>query len=101
MAEYDVDELEGQPHSIIRHPDMPKAAFKDLWTTIKRGDTWRGFVKNKTKNGNFYWVYAMAFPYSNSKGEKGYISVRKMATVDETKKYEKIYRQMNNSLEIA
>ena len=95
MAEYDVTELEGKPHNIIRHPDMPKAAFKDLWETLKRGETWRGFVKNQTKNGNFYWVFAMAYPYTNSKGQKGYISVRKMATQQETEKYEKIYKEMN------
>ena len=95
MAEYDVTELEGKPHSMIRHPDMPKAAFKDLWETLKRGETWRGFVKNRTKNGNFYWVFAVAFPYTNSKGQRGYISVRKMATQQETEKYEKIYKEMN------
>ncbi len=94
FAEYGVDELEGKPHNIVRHPDMPKAAFKDLWETVKRGDIWRGFVKNKTKNGNFYWVYATVFPYTNSDGEHGYLSVRKMATKQETQKYDKLYDAM-------
>ena len=101
MAGYKVDELEGKPHSIIRHPDMPKVAFKGLWETIKGGKTWRGFVKNRSKNGDYYWVYATVFPYTNSKGQKGYISVRKMATAQETKKYNEIYKQMNRSYETA
>jgi aerotaxis receptor len=94
MAEFSVDELEGKPHNIIRHPDMPKAAFKDLWETIKSGKTWKGFVKNRTKNGNIYWVFATVFPYVNSKGEKGYISVRKMVTREEVEKYDALYKEM-------
>ncbi len=93
-AEYGVDELEGRHHNIVRHPDMPKAAFKELWEIVKSGKIWRGFVKNSTKNGNYYWVYATIFPYINSNGEKGYLSVRKMATKDEIQKYEKIYKEM-------
>ncbi len=96
FAEYSVVELEGKPHNIVRHPDMPKAAFKDLWDTVKRGETWRGFVKNSTKNGNFYWVYATVFPYTNSDGQKGYLSVRKMATKEETQKYDALYATMRH-----
>ncbi len=96
FAEYSVVELEGKPHNIVRHPDMPKAAFKDLWDTVKRGDIWRGFVKNSTKNGNFYWVYATVFPYTNSDGQKGYLSVRKMATKEETQKYDALYATMRH-----
>ncbi len=94
MAEYTVEELEGKPHNIIRHSDMPKVAFKDLWDTIKSGKTWKGFVKNKSKDGNTYWVYATVFPYTNSKGEKGYISVRKSATREEIEKYNELYKEM-------
>jgi len=90
ISEYQLDELIGHPHSLVRHPDMPKAAFKDLWETIKRGDVWEGFVKNYTKTKKFYWVYATIFPYSKDH----YLSVRKMATRDEIEKYEKIYTQM-------
>ncbi len=96
FAEYDVSELEGKPHNIVRHPDMPSAAFKDLWETVKSGEIWRGFVKNRTRDGNYYWVYATVFPYTNSDGKKGYLSVRKMATKEETQKYDKLYREMNN-----
>jgi aerotaxis receptor len=90
ISEYPLEELIGKPHNIIRHPDMPKAAFKDLWATIKRGEVWEGFVKNYTKNKNFYWVYATVFPY----GKSHFLSVRKMATREEINKYEEIYRQM-------
>ncbi len=90
VAEYPLDELIGKPHSIVRHPDMPRAAFKDLWGTIKEGNVWEGFVKNYTKNKNFYWVYATVFPY----GKDHYLSVRKMATRNEIAKYENIYKKM-------
>jgi aerotaxis receptor len=90
LSEYPLEELIGKPHNIIRHPDMPKATFKDLWETIKRGEVWKGFVKNHTKNKNFYWAYAVVFPY----GEKHYLSVRKMATKEEISKYEELYKTM-------
>jgi PAS domain S-box-containing protein len=90
ICEYSLEELIGKPHNIIRHPDMPKAAFKGLWETIQSGKIWQGFVKNRTKNNKFYWVYATVFP----NGQGNYISVRKMATREEIEKYEKIYAIM-------
>lgn len=53
-AGYTLDELVGKPHSIVRHPDMPKAAFGDLWETVKKGQVWNGYVKNRTKDGGYY-----------------------------------------------
>ena len=62
-------ELIGQPHNIVRHPDMPAAAFADLWATLKANRPWTGMVKNRCKNGDHYWVEAHAIPvYEN--GEK-------------------------------
>jgi PAS domain S-box-containing protein len=90
---YLLEELIGQPHNMIRHPDMPKAAFKELWETIKHGNTWQGFVKNSTKNGKYYWVYATIFPF----GKDHYLSVRKMASRDEVEKYSKLYAAMRAS----
>ena len=58
ISGYDADELIGQPHSILRHPDMPKAVFKDLWKTIEKGEKWSGYVKNRRKDRGYYWVYA-------------------------------------------
>jgi aerotaxis receptor len=94
FAEYSVDELEGHPHNLVRHADMPKAAFKDLWETIKSGKVWKGFVKNNTKHGNFYWVFATVYPYTDSQGADGYISVRKMASREEIEEIEKVYAKM-------
>jgi aerotaxis receptor len=93
-AGYSIDELIGKPHNIIRHPDMPKAAFKELWETIKSGKKWRGFVKNKSKNGDYYWVFATVYPFINCDNKKGYISCRRMMSDIEKEKYEEIYKKM-------
>lgn len=90
---YSLEELIGKPHNMIRHPDMPKAAFKELWTTVKSGNVWQGFVKNRTKNGKYYWVYATVFPF----GKDHYLSVRKMASRDEVETYSKLYATMRAS----
>ena len=55
-------ELVGQPHNMVRHPDMPPAAFEDLWRTVKAGKGWQGMVKNRCKSGDFYWVDASVTP---------------------------------------
>ena len=77
MSGYTEEELIGMPHSILRHPDMPAAAFKDLWETIQRGEKWQGYVKNLRKDGGYYWVKATVIP--NVRGDKvvGYTSVRR------------------------
>ncbi|MFP3549043.1 PAS domain-containing protein, partial [Rhizobium sp. SIMBA_035] len=62
VSGYTRDELVGQPHNLIRHPDMPPAAFADMWATIKAGRSWSGLVKNRRKNGDFYWVRANVTP---------------------------------------
>ncbi|RXJ76039.1 PAS sensor domain-containing protein [Arcobacter sp. F155] len=95
IAGYTKEELIGQPHNIVRHPDMPKAAFKDLWTTIQEGKIWKGIVKNKTKDGNYYWVNATAYPSTSSNGKKRYISVRIKPTRKEIEKAEELYKTMN------
>ena len=92
-SEYTLDELIGKNHNMIRHPDMPRAAFKELWSTVKNGQTWQGFVKNRTKSGKFYWVYATVFPF----GKDHYLSVRKMANHEEIATYEALYKNMRAS----
>lgn len=94
FAEYSLDELIGKPHNIVRHQDMPKAAFEDLWKTIQDNKPWKGFVKNKTKSGKYYWVFATVFPFTSCDGSKGYISCRRMASDNEIDKYEAIYKTM-------
>ncbi len=58
ISGYEPEELIGKPHNILRHPDMPKSVFKELWETIKAGKIWRGYVKNMRKDRGYYWVYA-------------------------------------------
>jgi aerotaxis receptor len=70
------EELIGRPHSIIRHPDMPRSAFYDLWAVIKDGKPWQGYVKNRTKDGGFYWVDARVSPLYEEGQHVGYLSVR-------------------------
>lgn len=94
IAGYKREELLGKPHNIVRHPDMPKAAFKDLWDTVKSGKIWTGFVKNAVKGGGYYWVYATVYPMLNCNRQKGYISCRRMATKDEIEAAEKLYKTM-------
>jgi aerotaxis receptor len=76
MSGYSRDELLGADHNIVRHPDMPGAAFGDLWATIRAGQPWRGLVKNRCKNGDFYWVEAYVTPITESGRPVGYMSVR-------------------------
>ena len=73
-------ELIGQSHNIVRHPDMPPEAFEDLWTTVKNGKPWIGIVKNRCKNGDYYWVEAVVAPVVENGQPAGFISVRKKAS---------------------
>ncbi|MEF1304431.1 PAS domain-containing protein, partial [Vibrio owensii] len=76
FAEYSHDELLGQNHNIVRHGDMPKAAFGDMWARLKQGKAWRGIVKNSTKSGGYYWVDAYVTPIYEGHQMVGYQSVR-------------------------
>ena len=69
-------ELMGQPHNLVRHPDMPEEAFEDLWRTLQQGRPWTGIVKNRRKNGDHYWVVANATPVREGDSITGYMSVR-------------------------
>ena len=78
MAEYTEKELLGKPHSIIRHPDMPRAVFKLLWQMVQNKEEIFAYVVNRTKNGNEYWVYANVTPSFDENGRLiGYYSVRR------------------------
>ncbi|MEP7295279.1 MAG: methyl-accepting chemotaxis protein [Burkholderiales bacterium] len=76
VSGYDRHELLGQPHNLIRHPDMPEEAFRDLWHTLGRGQPWSGIVKNRRKNGDHYWVQANVTPMMDGASCVGYMSVR-------------------------
>ncbi len=77
MSGYSEEELVGAPHSILRHPDMPPAAFKGLWDDIEQGKTWQGYVKNLRKDGAYYWVKATVIPNIRDGRTVGYTSVRR------------------------
>ena len=76
IAGYPVEELVGHNHNLVRHPDMPKAAFADLWARLKEGKPWRGMVKNRCKDGRYYWVDAYVTPIYEGNRISGYQSVR-------------------------
>lgn len=84
-------ELKGQPHNIIRHPDMPPEAFENLWDTLKAGKPWVGAVKNRRKNGDFYWVLATASPIRQNGEVTGYTSVRTRLPADQRAEAEQVY----------
>jgi aerotaxis receptor len=77
MSGYSEQELLGAPHSILRHPDMPRAAFADLWATVNAGRRWSGYVKNLRRDGGFYWVYATVIPTIRGGRIVGHTSVRR------------------------
>ena len=76
VSGFTAEELEGSPHNLVRHPHMPQAAFRDLWATLKAGRPWEGLVKNRAKNGDFYWVRANVTPLVEFGKVTGYISIR-------------------------
>lgn len=94
IAEYTLEEMMGKPHNMVRHKDMPKAAFKDLWETVKKGEVWTGYVKNATKSGGYYWVYATVYPFESCDGSQGYLSCRRKPTAQEIETHEKLYREL-------
>tara|TARA_R110000744_G_scaffold8364_6_gene27883 strand:+ start:2704 stop:4242 length:1539 start_codon:yes stop_codon:yes gene_type:complete len=101
IAGYSLEELIGQHHNIVRHPDMPKAAFKDLWEKLKRGDSWRGMVKNRCKNGDYYWVDAYVTPLFNNGKITGYQSVRAFPTDQQKIQAQRLYDKLNNEKSIT
>lgn len=95
ISGYAPDELIGQPHNIIRHPDMPKEAFKKMWETIKEGQTWHGFVKNLRKDGRYYWVETEIAPVHEDDGSiSGYIAARKPASRKNIEEAQTLYASM-------
>ena len=94
ISGYTQEELLGKPHNIVRHPDMPKSVFKELWQSIKKGKIWSGEVKNSRKNGGFYWVHAVVSPMIDSEGKHiGYISTRQDITESKKQELELLERE--------
>ena len=93
VSGFDRDEIQGSPHNIVRHPDMPREAFADMWATLKRGEPWTALVKNRRKNGDHYWVRANAVPVVRDGKQVGYMSVRTKPTRAEITAAEQLYAQ--------
>lgn len=95
MTGYSRLELVGIAHSLIRHPDMPKAAFSEMWATLQRGERWDGYVKNLTKDGAFYWVHVFIEPRYNDENEVvGYIAARKIPGTITLERIKKKYEEL-------
>jgi aerotaxis receptor len=95
IAGYSESELLGQPHNVVRHPDMPAEAFKDLWNIVKQGQPWRGLVKNRCKDGGYYWVDAYVTPLTENGKKVGYMSVRSMPTEKQKSEAQTLYAAVN------
>lgn len=89
------EELIGSAHNIVRHPDMPSAVFKSMWNHLKAGHPWMGTIKNRCKNGDFYWVDAYVTPVFKDGKPIGYESVRTVAKPDRIKKANQMYTALN------
>jgi len=94
IAGYSKDELIGHNHSIIRHPDMPQATFKELWETITSGKEWTGIVKNLRKDGKYYWVYSHISPILSEGVITGYSAARRPASATEIAETTPAYAEM-------
>ncbi|ABE30564.1 aerotaxis receptor [Paraburkholderia xenovorans LB400] len=92
VSGFSLEEIQGQPHNVVRHPDMPKEAFADMWSTLKGGEPWSALVKNRRKNGDHYWVRANATPVVRNGQPAGYMSVRTQASREEIVAAEALYR---------
>ncbi|GAB3361984.1 MULTISPECIES: methyl-accepting chemotaxis protein [Giesbergeria] len=99
VSGFSMDELMGQPHNLVRHPDMPPEAFKDMWNTIGNGRSWIGLVKNRRKDGSFYWVRAHVTPLMENGKPMGYMSVRMKPTREEVQKAQALYARIRQERE--
>ncbi|MEX6502769.1 methyl-accepting chemotaxis protein [Pseudomonas zhanjiangensis] len=95
ISGYSREELMGAPHNLVRHPDVPPAVFGHMWATLKQGKPWMGIVKNRCKNGDFYWVNAYATPVLENNQLVGYESVRVKPTAEQVRRAEALYQRIN------
>jgi len=93
VSGFSEEELLGKAHNIVRHPDMPPEAFADMWRTLQSGRPWTGMVKNRRKNGDFYWVVANVVPVKERGQVIGYMSVRTTPTREQVEAADALYRK--------
>jgi aerotaxis receptor len=101
ISGYTREELIGQPHNLVRHPDMPAAAFANMWEHLKKGRPWMGLVKNRCKNGDYYWVNAYVTPVTERGEVVGYESVRSCPTSEQKQRAERLYQRINQKGKLA
>lgn len=96
ISGYEVEELIGKPHNIVRHPDMPKKIFKELWKTLQEGKSWSGFIKNLRKDRGYYWVYAQISAVKKDGKLVEYKSIRTPISFEDKIKYQRLYDKIKN-----
>ena len=94
ISGYTKEELVGKNHNIVRHPDMPKAAFQEVWDTISEGKEWTGIVKNLRKDGRYYWVYSHISPVFSEGEITGYTAARRPASESEISEIIPVYKSL-------
>lgn len=95
ISGYSRDELLGENHNVVRHPDMPSVVFEEMWKTLKKGNPWHRLIKNRTKSGDYYWVSANIMPVFENAQVVSYMSVRHVPDRDEIRAAEDLYRRVN------
>ncbi len=88
-------DLIGQPHNVVRHPDMPRAAFKSLWDDVQSKGFWTGYVKNQRKGGGYYWVYATVLRSIDKSGNTKYVSIRIKPSREDIQKAIELYATLD------
>jgi len=96
IAGYTLEELIGEPHNIVRHPDMPRIAFKGLWDDIQSKGFWTGIVKNVRKDRSYYWVHATALRRLHSDGSVTYLSVRRVPSREDVQSCTTLYAELKS-----
>lgn len=99
ISGYSVEELVGQPHNILRHPDMPKSSFEDMWNTIRSGKMWQGYVKNLRKDSGYYWVYAEVSSVIREGRVVEYKSMRSRVSAEKEYEMQALYDRLRESEE--
>lgn len=95
VAGYEPADLLGEPHNVVRHPEMPRAAFQSLWDDVQAKGFWTGYVKNARKGGGFYWVYATVLRSVDKNGNVKYVSIRVKPSREDIKKAEELYATLD------
>ena len=95
IANMHAEDLVGQPHNVVRHPEMPRAAFKSLWDDVQSKGFWTGYVKNQRKGGGFYWVYATVLKSVDKNGNTKYVSIRVKPSREDIKSAEALYATLD------